>query len=132
MAKSCPTSTRPGWYSSAAGHRGASAGAEPPFRPCKMCRLPSPLPGRRDTCSPGKGVHVARPRYSVEEVRKALVESRGLVYTAAARLNCCPRTVLYYKARHKVLREACEHERGRQLDLAELKLYAAIDRGEPW
>jgi len=73
-----------------------------------------------------------RERYRPAQVIKALRSQRGRVYLAARELGCSPRTVLNYARRHESVRDTIDEERGNILDLAENRLYEAIDAGEPW
>lgn len=53
--------------------------------------------------------------------------------TAAARLLHCGRQCIYdYKAKYPEIDQALLDEREMQLDRTELKLFAAIDKGEGW
>lgn len=72
------------------------------------------------------------PQFTVQQMVDALVECKGLVYLAARKLGCHPRTVLRYKAKHKAVRDACETERGEIVDVAEVSLYKAVKAGKGW
>src|SRR5262245_45502583 len=74
-----------------------------------------------------------RPRkYSNEAILNALAQTHGAVYLAAARLGCWAR-VIYFRARSVPAIDALiKAERGKLLDTAELKLYSAVQNGEPW
>jgi hypothetical protein len=72
------------------------------------------------------------PRYSSKQIEQALHDCKGMVFVAGRRLGCSPNTIRARIEREPALREALEAERGMLLDLAELKLAQAIERGEPW
>lgn len=74
-----------------------------------------------------------RPRkYPTEDIVAALKEMKGMVYLAAHRLGCEADTIYYRAKKSKAITAAMESERGKVVDTAELKLYAAILAGEPW
>ena len=71
-------------------------------------------------------------RYTNEQIITALKEARGMVYVAARTLGCSPVTI--YKRINRVasVRDAAEYTSGLTTDIAELKLFQAIEKGEPW
>jgi hypothetical protein len=71
-------------------------------------------------------------RYTIEQVTKALVQSKGLVYLAAKRLRCEPETIRNYCKRYPAVQATREALRGEMVDLAEQKLWESIQRGEAW
>jgi len=71
-------------------------------------------------------------RYTTEEVCEALMKAKGLVSVAARQLGCAPRTVRAYVDRHPTVAEAKREAREGILDMAEARLFQAIDKGEPW
>src|SRR5262245_30739542 len=74
---------------------------------------------------------MARPRrYSQHEVAEALRANRGLVTLAARRLGCSRRTIANYVDRCPGVAEALTEAREAQLDVAEARLFQAIDEGE--
>jgi len=73
-----------------------------------------------------------KQRYTAEEVARALISTKGLVYLAAKRLKCDPLTVNNYCKRYPSVQAAKEAQRGEMVDLAEMKLYESIKKGEPW
>jgi hypothetical protein len=73
---------------------------------------------------------MAVQRYAQQQVIDALTETRGLVTLAAHRLGCAPNTINAYCLRYPKVRAARDTARERQLDVAEAKLFQAIDRGE--
>ena len=75
---------------------------------------------------------MAVQRYSQRQVIDALVASRGLVTYAADRLACAPNTIYAYCNRYSKVRAARDAARERQLDVAEDRLFSALDAGEPW
>jgi len=81
-------------------------------------------------------VHNAPPgkpeRYSTEEMCEALMKAKGLVTVAARQLGCHPKTVRRYIDNHPTVAEAKTEAREGILDMAEARLFQAIDKGEPW
>jgi hypothetical protein len=73
-----------------------------------------------------------KPRYTASQMIVALKASKGLVYLAARRLGCDPETVLNYCRRFPTVEAAKVAARGELLDVAEAKLFLAVDRGEAW
>jgi hypothetical protein len=73
-----------------------------------------------------------KPKYTIKQMCDALAETRGLVYLAARRLGCDVNTVLRYCKRHPTVEAVKQAARGEVLDEAELRLWAAIRRDEPW
>ena len=71
-------------------------------------------------------------KYTTTQVIQAIRETKGLVSLAAKRLNCHPDTVRRYAARYPTVAAALREERAAMTDVAELALYSAIQRGEPW
>src|SRR5262245_28606161 len=71
-----------------------------------------------------------RRRYTQAEVAEAVRASRGLVTLAARRLDCNRGTILDYAHRYSAVAEALADAREQQLDVAEAKLFQAIDGGE--
>src|SRR5262245_49774417 len=76
---------------------------------------------------------MARPRkYTDQQLISALREMKGMVYLAAAKVGCTVNTI-YNRARFAPAVARCiQDERGKVVDLAELKLYKAVEKGEPW
>ena len=74
----------------------------------------------------------ARPRYTAQQVIEALQATRGLVYLAAQRLGCDPDTIMNYCRRYPTVEQAKHDARGALLDLAEAKLFLAVQRGDAW
>jgi hypothetical protein len=73
-----------------------------------------------------------KQRYTPQQVIAALHTTRGLVFLAAERLGCDPDTITNYCKRYPTVQAAKDAERGRLVDLAESKLLAALEAGEPW
>lgn len=71
-------------------------------------------------------------KYTTQQVIQAIRETKGLVSLAAKRLGCHPDTVRRYAARYPTVAAALREERAAMTDVAELALYSAIQRGEPW
>lgn len=73
------------------------------------------------------------PKFSVQEMAKALEESKGLVSIAARRLKCSPTTVRSYMKLHPTVQQVVDDQSESLVDIAELKLLEAVQvRGEPW
>jgi hypothetical protein len=73
-----------------------------------------------------------KQRFSARQVIDALVATKGMVSYAAKRLQCDIDTVLNYCNRYPTVDAARHAARTELLDLAELKLWAAIQNGEGW
>jgi hypothetical protein len=73
-----------------------------------------------------------KQRYTAQQVAQALIETKGMVYIAAQRLGCDPDTIRNYCKRYPTVQAARDAERGRMIDIAELKLYQSIQNGEAW
>jgi hypothetical protein len=71
-------------------------------------------------------------KFTKEQVISALVETKGMVHNAADLLGCHHQTVYNYRDKYPEIKQAIEHERGKFLDLAETKLFDAVQRGEAW
>jgi len=71
-------------------------------------------------------------RYTAQQMIDALAASRGLVYLAAQRLQCDPDTVMRYCKRYPTVEQAKHDARGTLLDMAEAKLFLAVQRDEAW
>lgn len=70
--------------------------------------------------------------YTPEQVCKALEETRGYKFLAADRLGCTEETIRNYEKRYASVRQVVTKFRGRRVDVAELKLDAAVNEGESW
>jgi hypothetical protein len=71
-------------------------------------------------------------RYTAEEIIEALTETKGLVYLAADRLGCTAQTVYNYIDRYPTIKTAWEAANGRMGDIAEQRLFEAVNLGTPW
>jgi len=74
----------------------------------------------------------ARERYTAQEVAAALHATKGTAYLAAKQLGCTHDTVLNYCKRYPSVQAANDAERGVMVDEAELRLWAAVQAGQPW
>ena len=70
--------------------------------------------------------------YSTEQIIEALKETKGMVYVAAERLGCAPVTIYKRAKISKAVQDEIDKQRGKMVDIAELKFYQAIQNGEPW
>lgn len=68
--------------------------------------------------------------YKPEDIIKALRKTKGMISLAADELKCDRKTIYNHVKRSAAVRDALEETRGRNLDVAESKLLAAIDAGE--
>lgn len=71
-------------------------------------------------------------KYAPEQVADALERSKGLVSVAARSLGCDTNTIRRYIAKYVSVQKAKDEAREGIKDLAEARLFQAIDRGEPW
>lgn len=71
-------------------------------------------------------------RYTPEQVIDAIVRGNGMTSHAAKLLGCSIKTVENYVKRNKLIRQAFDDERTKQLDAAELALKAATLSQQPW
>lgn len=71
-------------------------------------------------------------KFKPHQIVHALNETRGMIYLAAERLGCEADTIYNYAKRYASVREAITRHRQRTTDIAELKLYQAINDGESW
>ena len=71
-------------------------------------------------------------RFTVPQVVLALAQARGKIAVAARTLGCTRQTIYDYKARHPEIGVALEDAEELQLDMTELKLFQAIEKGEAW
>ena len=62
----------------------------------------------------------------------ALKKTKGMVYLAADKVGCHPDTIYARAKTSPAIATAIKGERGKVLDLAEQKLFAAIKKGAPW
>ena len=74
----------------------------------------------------------SREKYTPEQVIAALQDAKGLVFLAAHKLGCGRQTIARYQKRYPAVREAVVTAKGGMCDLAESKLYDAIESGAPW
>jgi hypothetical protein len=71
-------------------------------------------------------------KFTPEQVAEALLRSKGLITVAARALDCDPATVRNYIKRYASVAKAKEESREGIKDLAEARLFQAIDKGEAW
>jgi hypothetical protein len=72
------------------------------------------------------------PRFTADQIIRALIRTRGMVTLAAERLACDADTIYNYAKRHPTVEAELKRQRERITDIAESKLYLAIDVGESW
>jgi hypothetical protein len=73
-----------------------------------------------------------KQKYTPTQVVDALKATKGMVYLTAQRLGCDAKTIYNYRDRYEVVRAEMEQQDGTVDDTAELKLFQAIQKGEPW
>ena len=72
-------------------------------------------------------------RYTVEQIERAVRESRGLLSPAARKLGCERQTVENYVKRYPRIQIVIDEARDQLVDSAEIKLIEAIEKGgEQW
>jgi len=72
------------------------------------------------------------PHFTVAQMVTALQETKGMMYLAARRLGCSSETISRYCRKHPAVQAAKDAERGVMVDEAELRLWAAVQSGQPW
>jgi hypothetical protein len=72
------------------------------------------------------------PTYTDPQIRDALTTCKGMVYVAAARLGCSPNTIKARLEKSPALQAVLDDAAGMADDLAELKLFEAVQAGQPW
>ena len=75
---------------------------------------------------------MGRRKFLVSQVAEALQESHGLQKLAAEELHCSRRTISNYIKKYPTVAEAYDEAREVVLDVAESKLYKAINDGKEW
>ena len=75
---------------------------------------------------------MAKQKFTVDQVVKALTDNHGFQYLAARKLGCSPETVRTYMQRYPKVRQAQIDASELVNDLAEGALVKAILAGEPW
>ena len=71
-------------------------------------------------------------KFTEEQVIEALKETKGLQALAAYKLGCNVSTIWRYSERFESVKEELKHQHESLLDMAEGKLYQAIQNGEAW
>jgi hypothetical protein len=71
-------------------------------------------------------------QFTPQQVIAAIRRHHGMLTLAATALRCNRETVRLYAKRYPEVAEALRDEREKTLDVAELALLDAIERGEPW
>ena len=72
------------------------------------------------------------PRYTDKQIIAALKLCRGMVYVAADNLGCSPNTIKKRINDSPNVKAAADEAAEIALDRAELSLFQAVVRGEPW
>ena len=84
---------------------------------------------RRESTSPRTGTY---RKYTRQQIIDALAESMGMISPAARTLGCSRNTITTYMKEYPEIAEAISDANEEVNDVAELKLYDAIKRGEAW
>lgn len=71
-------------------------------------------------------------KWTPKQMIDALKAASGMVYVAARKLGCDPKTVYNYAKRYPSVQQAIDSERGHFLDTTELALQRAVLAGEGW
>ena len=71
-------------------------------------------------------------KYTSEAIIEALKSVNGMVYLAARKLGCEPKTIYNRAKAVQEVQRAIEDSRGELVDIAEQKLRAAVLDREPW
>lgn len=74
----------------------------------------------------------SRQHYTAATIIKALQHTRGLMTLAAEHLGCTDETLRNYAKRYPSVADELQRQRERVTDLAEQKLFQAIEEGQPW
>jgi hypothetical protein len=69
-------------------------------------------------------------KFTQDQVIAALVASKGMVYVAARRLQVTAKTIYHYVNRYPKVKEAMQEERGKMVDIGEMKLYENVVAGD--
>ena len=72
------------------------------------------------------------PKRTDAQIIDALKEARGMVAVAARKLGVSRVTIYNRRERSEAVRDAIEEARDFTTDVAELKLYESIQKGEAW
>lgn len=70
--------------------------------------------------------------YTPKQIADALRRTRGAIHLAAEALGCSHSTIYNWARRSPMVQEVIDQERGKLLDIGELKLYEAVMAGQPW
>jgi hypothetical protein len=71
-------------------------------------------------------------RFTEKQVVEAILLNKGLIYNTAQSLGCTRQTVYDYRDKYESVRQAIEDARYQILDVAEDRLFKAVESGEPW
>src|SRR3972149_4341127 len=71
-------------------------------------------------------------KYTSEQIIAAIKAVDGLVYLAARKLGCGPKTIYNRAKKTQAIQQAIEDSRGELVDIAEQKMRAAVMDREPW
>ena len=73
-----------------------------------------------------------KPHWTAAQMIDALTATKGMTFLAAKRLGCSHETITNYCRRYPTVQAAKDAERGVMVDEAELRLWAAVQSGQPW
>lgn len=71
-------------------------------------------------------------KYDIQKMITAIKKANGKVSLAAKSLRCSRQTIMNYAAEHPEVRDAINDARELTLDIAEDKLFKAINKGHAW
>jgi|SRR5581483_11462813 len=69
---------------------------------------------------------------STARIITALKKKKGLVYLAAKSIGCTPQAIYHRMKEEPEVKQAVEDARGQVVDVAEEKLFAAVQGKQPW
>lgn len=73
-----------------------------------------------------------KEKLKIKETIKAVKESKGMLSAAADKLGVDYTTLWRYSKKYPAVQEAIDNQREAVTDIAELKLFQSIRRGEAW
>lgn len=73
-----------------------------------------------------------KAKWTTKQMIDAITETHGMVYLAARKLGCDPKTVYNYAKRYASVQEAINEHRGHFVDTCELALRRAVLAGDAW
>lgn len=71
-------------------------------------------------------------KFTTKQVIQAITDAKGMLSAAARKLGCDYSTLWNYSKRFPAVQESIDNQREAVTDMAELKLFKAINAGEAW